>query len=91
MGALDRAVGDRGVDPVRPRVAIGEDEDGEAPCRVDLVQHPAGGPGGLALEVDEDGLELLVKPVLDQPVVHAAGLERDDELRVMVQIGRAHV
>jgi hypothetical protein len=81
---LDRAVGNGAVDPVAPRVAVGEHRHRE----VEFVVEPPGDTAGrtrrLALQVDDDRVVLLVEAVLDQPVAHAAGLHREDEVCVVV-------
>jgi hypothetical protein len=43
------------------------------PLLVQPVEDTAGRAGRLALQVDDDGIVLLVEAILDEPGVHAAG------------------
>src|SRR5208282_1123535 len=84
MCALDCTVCDRCIDPVRPGVTVGKDTDGDVPGLADPVEHPAGGPGRLSLEMEEDRVVLLVKPVLNEPVIHTARLHGNNKFRIVV-------
>jgi hypothetical protein len=61
------------------------DHQGQPQVLVHPLEAAPGGAGGLALEVDEHRPVLLVEPVLHETRVHTAGLDRDHELRVVLQ------
>ena len=50
----------------------------------DLIEHPPRGASRLSFEVEKDRIELLIKPVLDQTVIHTTRFHRDDKLRIVI-------
>ncbi len=85
MRGLDRPVGDRTVDTVRPGVAVGEHRHRQAEFVVKAFREPTGSPGGLPLQMDDKSVVGLIEAVLDEPVPHTAGLNCKNELGVVVE------
>ena len=83
VGALDRPVGNAGEDAIGPGIAIGKDNHRQVKLRVQPLYHPPGGPGRLAFDVNQNGIVLLIKAVLDQPGIHPAGLNGHDHPGIM--------
>ena len=85
MGTFYRSICYTRVDSVRPGITVGEYNYGEFELLVDAVQNTSRGPGRLAFQVDEDGLVILIKPILNEAGVHTARFKSNDEFRVVFQ------
>src|SRR5659263_192125 len=84
MRALDGAVCYACVNTETPGITIREYNDGKLWFLVHALYDAPCTSRRLSLQVYKDGIELFIKPVLDEPVLHTAGLDGDNELRIML-------
>src|SRR2546428_6890575 len=84
---------DVGTDGARSQAAFVPDEDslvsthaecsdGELQLFIQPFEQAPRAPGRLTLQVDEDALRVVVEPILDEPVEHAARFDCENKLRV---------
>src|SRR5512137_852242 len=78
MSALDGPIGYAGKDAVGPGVTIGEDHHRQPELGIEPLDETPRGAGRLALDMHQYAIELLIKAVLNQPGIHAAGLNGHD-------------
>src|SRR5450756_382071 len=83
MRALDGAVGNACVNAKTPGIAVRENHHGKLEFLVHAFQDAPGASCRLSLQMHKDGVEFLIKSVLDEPVLHTACLDGNNELRVM--------